>query len=591
MMPAMARVATTSLFGACLLSAALAAPASARAAHADFVFRNGAVYTVTTEKPWAEAVAVSKGTIVYVGSDKDVQSLIGSKTQVIDLQKGMLLPGFVDSHVHISGSAAFFDASLTLRGATPDEVLAAVRKYVDEHPEENMIRGRGFIVESFLPDGPNKQMLDKIVPDRPAVIRSIDGHFMWVNSKALELAGITRDTPEPQPGKSWFQRDPATGEPNGYVIEDKAMMMILKALEAKGFAFETPERLAGGLKRGLPALASMGITTVFDAGSREQDFYPVLHRMEKKGELPVRVFGSYRIRPGDEEAADHVAGFLKLKRDYHSDLLAARMMKVFLDGSDNNHTAFMLDAYVDDPTTHGEPLWSKETFNSLLTRADAAGIDLHIHAVGDATIRMALDGFALAAGTNGSRDRRNALTHVNFTHPDDIVRFRQLGVIWNSTLAWKMMSPRNITIEKAMGEKRFAERIHRVQTPIDMGVIMNFSSDAGSGLPGAWDKPLDHIEIGHTRQALGDPTFRVQPDINERGKIADLIRGYTINGAYMLRMEDKIGSISVGKRADLVVLGKNLFEVSPYEIHTVPIRLTMMDGKVTHRAEAAAAAK
>ena len=358
------------------------------------------------------------------------------------------------------------------------------------------------------------------------------------------------------------------------------MRMVTDALAKKSFVFEPPERYFEGLRKGLPLLAAAGITSVFDAGAPEDVAYPALRRIEQQGELSVRVFGSLFWRASDPDPIKH---FLALRREYHSDTLAAQMIKVALDGSDNNHTAYMLDPYADDPSTVGVPLWTKDQFNDMARRADLAGIDLHVHVVGDAAIRMALDAFALAAEQDGSRDRRNTLAHVNFAHPSDIRRFRQLGVIWSSTPSWSMMTPRNITILKAMGEPRFSERVHRFQTPVDQGVIMNIGSDFSTLQPGAVYKPLDHIEIGHTRQALGDPKFAMMPEAYERAKVADLIRAYTINGAYMLRMDDKIGSISVGKRADLVVLGKNLFDVSPYEIHNIPVRLTMMDGKVTYR--------
>jgi predicted amidohydrolase YtcJ len=563
---------------------------AASAQPADFVFRNGAVYTVTNEKPWAEAVAVAGGRIVYVGTNSEVVAYIGKNTQVIDLAKGMLLPGFVDAHAHLSGLAGLFDVPLTLRGKQAPDVLAVVRKYVAEHPDERLIRGSGFIVEDFLPDGPNKRMLDTMIPDRPAVMRSIDGHYMWVNSRTLQLAGINANTPDPEPGVSWFQRFPNSREPTGFVIEGKAIAMVIEALQKQGFPFESRERLLKGLTKGLPIVAAAGITTVFDAGAprNESDFYSTLQELESRHELPVRVFGAHILSKGYEPDRDPIQDFNALRRQYHSDTLAAQMIKVVLDGSDNDHTAYMLEPYADNPQTRGQPLWPLAAFNDLVQRADVAGIDLHIHVVGDAAIRMALDAFAHAAEQDGSRDRRNTLAHVNFIHPDDIPRFRQLGVIWNSTPAWNMMSPRNITILHAMGEPRFSERVHRVQAAVEQGVIMDFGSDLESVHPGSIYRPLDQMEIGRTRQALGNPEFPVMPEVSQRMTIAELIRCYTINGAYMLRMEDQIGSISVGKRADLVVLEKNLFDVSPYAIHADPIRLTMMNGTVTYRAEDAA---
>jgi predicted amidohydrolase YtcJ len=555
------------------------------AAPADFVFRNGAVYTVTTEQPWAEAVAVTGDRIVFVGNDRDVRAYIGKSTRVIDLAHGMLLPGFVDSHAHISSLATVFDPALTLRGQPPEVVLAALREYVASHPDEKMVRGGDWILESFLPAGPNKKMLDPILPDRPAVLMSIDGHHMWVNSKALELAGINKDTPDPEPGVSWFERIAGTGEPTGFVIEGKAIAVVLNALAAKGYPYETRERLAGGFEKGLPILAAAGITTVFDAATRDEgEFYKLLHDMERSGRLPVRVFGAHALLSGFQANRDPVDEFLALRRTYHSDLLSVRMIKAFLDGSENNYTGYMLEPYADRPDTRGEPLWRQQDLNQLLQKADAAGVDLHMHVVGDAAARMALDAIAFAEATNGPRDRRHTIAHTIFVHPDDIARFRRLGAIWQTTPAWAQMTPRNIVVLRAMGEERFAGRIYRMRAAIDQGVIVTFGSDLDTVNPGSIYKPLDQMEIARTRQALGKPDFAVMPEETQRVDVADLIRCYTINGAYMLRMENKIGSIRAGKQADLVVLAKNLFDISPYEIHQTPIVLTMMAGKITYHA-------
>jgi predicted amidohydrolase YtcJ len=562
-------------------------PLAASAAEpADYVFRNGAVYTVDAEKPWAQAVAVSHGEIVYVGSDDAVKPYVGGKTQVVDLHQGMLLPGFIDSHTHLHGATALLDVPMTLRGRPPEEVLASVRKYVAEHPGKKMITGRGFIVETFLPNGPDKRMLDPIIPDVPAVMSSVDSHFMWVNSKTLELAGIIADTPDPEPGVSWFQRYPGSREPTGYVIEGAAMHMIVDALEKKGFQFESRERYYEGLSLGLPMLAAAGITSLYDAGGDVQMLYPALRDLESKGKMPVRVFGSV-FWGSKSPSGDTIKDFAAARQEYHSDTLRFAMIKVAIDGSDNNHTAFMLDPYADAPDLLGTPIYTQAQFDDIMRKVEAAKFDLHVHVVGDGAIREALNSIEMIEKEAGPRDRRIALAHVNIIHPDDIARFRDLGVIWNSTPSWSMMTPRNITIGKAMGEPRFSERFHRFQTPASEGVIMNIGSDFATLQPGAVYKPLDHLEIGHTRQALGDPNFEMMPEAKERGSLTELIRAYTINGAYMLRMEDKIGSIRVGKRADLVALGKNLFEVSPYAIHTVPVRMTMVDGKVTYQADAA----
>lgn len=334
---------------------------------------------------------------------------------------------------------------------------------------------------------------------------------------------------------------------------------------------------------GLPMLSAAGITTVFDAGmANEALAYDVLHNLEKHGQLPVRVFGSHYAgrEVGAEE--DPVNAFLALRAKYHSDLLSSRMIKIGVDASENNYTAYMLEPYADRKDVHVEPLIAENDLNDLVRRADAAGIDVHMHVVGDKGARIALDAIELAEKANGSRTRRHTLTHVILIHPDDVARFRKLGAVWQTTPSWTAMTPRNIVVERAVGKERFAERIYPLKDAVDHGVIMNFSSDFNSLSPGYTYKPLDQMQIGHTRQPLDKPDFRVMPRESQRLGVADLIRGYTINGAYMLRMESKIGSISVGKRADMVVLDSNLFDLPVYDLHKAKVMMTFMNGKVTY---------
>lgn len=558
------------------------------AAPADFVFRNGAVYTVENERPWAEAIAVSAGRITYVGTNEGVADRMGRKTRVIDLAGGMLLPGFIDSHGHIGSSETLFDASLTLRGRPPEEVIAAFRRYVEANPEPRMILGGGWIYEAFPREGPTRQMIDPFTPDRPVVLKAIDGHHLWVNSKALEIAGITASTPDPLPGKSWFQRDPNTGEPTGFLVEHAAMEVLKQGLIARGYLFETPERLQRGLDTGVPMLAAAGITTLFDAGMKDPaTTFDLLQRMEQQGKLAVRILGSYVYRPDlhpGETPQDAVDGLRALQRRYHSEYLGAQMIKTYLDGTETNHTAYMIEPFTDRPDSHGEPLIDQPHLDALLKTVDAAGIDMHIHVVGDGGARSALDAIERAERVNPPRDRRHTLAHTILVDPSDIPRFRELHVVWQSTPAWAVMNDRNRTVERIIGEQRFSW-IYPFQAAVDAGVMVASGSDFTALNPGIIYRPLDHIEIGHNRQPLDRPNDPFMPRPDQRLNLVELIRSYTINGAYMLRRENEIGSIRVGKRADLVFLQKNLFTVPRHEIHATPVMLTMMDGKVTYIAE------
>lgn len=554
---------------------------------ADVVFRNGAVYTVDPETPWADAVAVRGDRIVYVGTGDGLKPFIGPKTRVVDIGKGMLLPGFVDSHTHLSSTETIDDVALTLRERPASEVVERFRQYVAEHPNQKLILGSGWIYEAFPKTGPTKEMIDPFTPDVPVVLKAIDGHHMWVNSKALEIAGIDKNFPDPLPGRSWYQRDPATHEPTGFVVEGRAMLDLQKLLIAKGYAFDTRERIENGLNKGLPLLAQSGITTIFDAGMRDPDTtFEVLHNMERAGTLGVRVFGSYVYRPDlrPDDPTDPVAAFQVMRQRYHSDKLGMGQIKTYLDGTETNHTGFMLEPFVDRPEWRGEPLVPTPLLNSLLERADAAGIDVHMHVVGDAAARQGLDAVERAIAINGPRVRRHTLAHTILVDPADFARFRQLGVIWQTTPAWAVMNDRNRQVQSIIGDQRF-NWIYPLQSVADQSVIIASGSDmTGMGVGAIW-KPLDEMEIGHNRQPMDHPNTPVMPTEEQRLNLDELIRSYTINGAYMLRREHDIGSIRVGKKADMVLLERNLFEVPRYELHNVATRMTLMDGKPRYEAK------
>jgi predicted amidohydrolase YtcJ len=545
---------------------------------ADFVFRHGAVYTVENEQPWAESVAVKADRIIFVGAETGLAHFIGPRTKVIDLAGGMMLPGFIDSHAHISAAEKVADAALTFRGQPPEVVISALKRYVEAHPDDRMVLGSGWIYEAFPTAGPTREMIDSFIPDRPAVLTAIDGHNMWVNSRALEIAGITRLTPDPLPGKSWFQRN-AQGEPTGFVVEHAAMDMLRDGLAARGYPIDTRERLSKGIEQGVPMLAAAGITTMFDAAMRDPDTtFAILHQMEQRGALSVRIYGSYVYAASGK---DPIEGFRALQQQYHSEKLGLEMIKLFLDGTETNYTAYMLEPFADRPESRGAPLIAPEVLNDLVQRIDAAGIDVHMHVVGDAAAREGLDAIEYAIEHNAPRDRRDALAHCILVDPADIPRFRKLGVIWQTTPSWAVMNSRNLTVRRLVGQRRFSA-IYPLQAVIDQGVLLASGSDLTGLSAGDIYKPLDQMEIGHNRQPIDGMDDEIMPEPSQRVNLPDLIRSYTINGAYMLRREHKLGSIKAGKQADLVILNKNLFEVARHDIHKVQVVLTMMDGKVTY---------
>ncbi len=562
-----------------LLLAAVCSPLAAEEP-ADFVFANGEVYTVNDKQPWAEAVVVDDNKIVYVGDTKTAKGYIGEDTEFVELGGKMMLPGFVDSHLHpVAGAMAAVGADLQYDSV--DEVIKAVKEYADAHPDEELVRGFGWRYALFPPTGPTKELLDEIVPDRPVFLFAIDAHGGWANSKALEMAGITKDTPDPQPGFSSYQRDPETGEATGYLVEVPAAFSVLVAIQP-----QTKERLAKSLGQLMPKFAAAGLTACYDAGivgvKPEDDGWALYFDMEKRGELSMRIVGSYYH---NNPKVDPLPLIKSYRRRFQSELVQARILKVNVDGGDAQHTGAYLFPYADKPLTSGEPIFTPKQLNDIVIRADAAGIDVHYHSFGDRAVRLGLDAIEAAIKANPERDRRHATGHTMYIHDDDVPRFAELGVLANFSANWATPDSANLGIAVTrLGGRVVYTEFMRMRSVFDAGGKVCFGSDYPAAGYYSTFKPLEAIQIAVTRKMLkGEGLAPVMPPEDEKVTLEQALTAQTLNCAYMIRMEDKIGSIETGKLADLVVLEKNLFDVDPMDIGKVGVLMTMMNGKVTHR--------
>jgi predicted amidohydrolase YtcJ len=555
---------------------------------ADVVFTNARVYTVDPHCPWASALAVRDGRIVFVGDALAAQRHVGAGTRTIDAGGRLMLPGFVESHWHFSTTA--FAAQAFVNSEDPQEVLDGLRAYVEAHPQEKSIIGMGWVQAAMPPALLNRETLDAICADRPVCLLSTDFHTMWVNTKALQAGGIDASTPPVEEGASWFEKDPLTGEPTGVVVDGAAYSLLMRRLSAAGYLPPWGELYYTSFVAWQKKLVAAGITTVFDAGfldpSGDQTWlYETLLRMERDGALKLRVVGSYAAV---EATRDPVETILDYRERYRSPLVKARTLKLFLDGTELNHTAYLLEPYADRPHDCGEPNTPVEDFNRFVLEADRHGVDVMVHCVGDAAVRGALDAIELAMEANPPRDRRHVITHAFLTHPDDIPRFRRLGVLANTQLQWGVVDTYTKAIRAFYGEKRWSN-MYKFRTFIEEGVTVSIGMDGLACQCRCQHRPVEHIESGYTRQLAGEPDAPVFPDINERLSVPQLIAAYTIHGAYQLGMEHEIGSLTPGKRADLIVLERDLFEVGKYEIGKVDVGLTMMNGEITHAQGAFAA--
>ncbi len=568
--------------GAWTLSRTQSNPAGDGAA--SVVFRGGRVYTVEAGHPWAEAVAVRDGVIIAVGGNAEIDALTGPGTTVVELDGRMVLPGFVEAHTHPT-LGAFATSGVDLQVPTLEDALAAIEAYTRANPD-GPVRGFGWRMDMFGPEGPTKADLDRVVPDRPAFFFAIDVHSLWMNSKALDVAGITRDTPDPAPGFSYFVRD-ADGEPTGWALETAASLGAVNALQPI-----TPEAMTVWLQEWTPKAAAAGITTVFDAGALpvngdQAATIELYQHLEDEGLLPFRVFACYAI--DRTPFANAVPRALDLRHRIDTDLVQVLSRKLSCDGTPEAYTALMLEPYADKPDSRGESPFTPEDLARLITEADAAELDIHIHACGDGSVRAGLDAIEAAMAANPDYDRRHTIAHLVLVDDADTARFKELGVVAQFSANWMSADPDSVDILlERFGPER-QRRIYRPRSMVDTGAVIAFGTDwPGAGYFSTY-KPLDSIQIALTRQLIGQPGAPVLDPADERLDLAQAIHASTLGGAHQLRMEDRIGSIALGKLADLIVLDHDLFAIDPHEIAGVGIEMTMMNGRFTHGAPTASA--
>lgn len=554
----------------------IAEAAAAEHPHAEIVFRNGPVYTVDSKNAWARAVAVKSKHIIYVGDDAGVKSFIGPKTRVVDLAGKMLLPGFVEAHTHPLLGAAL-TRGVDLQFDTRQEILDALRAYRDKIGNVDIVRGFGWRYNAFPATGPRKEDLDAIWPNTPVFLFGIDAHGAWVNSQALALAGVTKDTKDPVPGVSYFQRDPVTGEPTGFLAEPPVMLQVNNAIEPF-----SRDYVAGAFASWLPKASAAGITALFDAGMGivpASEGFGIYQELEQEGRLPFRVVGSLYH---NNAAIDPLPMIKALRREFKSELVKASVVKLLMDGGDNAYTGVFLAPYADRPETSGEPMLPLTTFNDIVRRADAVGIDVHVHCIGDRATRLTLDAIEASIKANPARDRRNAIAHLTLVDPADEPRFAKLGVIAQFSAQWAVADKAWQQVTRArLGNER-ADRVYRLGSMLRAGGVLAFGTDWPAANSYSTYKPLDAIEIAITRRELNMPDSPPLGSADEAISLDAALKACTMGSAWQLGLEREIGSIEVGKRADLVVLEKNLFDVAPSDIHKTRVLMTVMNGKVTH---------
>ncbi|MBQ9016078.1 MAG: amidohydrolase [Firmicutes bacterium] len=536
------------------------------------LFYGGHIYTVDAKRSWAEAVAIESNRIIYVGDLAGAASLCDESTERIDLEGKMLLPGFIDGHCHPILAAHYLCGVYLEIEYSVQDCLDAIRAYVEENPEEETYFGIGYAEWIFDETGPKKELLDEICPDKPMMILGSSAHEAWVNSKALELAGITKDTPDPIPGFHYFHRD-GSGEPTGHLVETGPQIMITDKVNF--FKADTVRRM---IELNSAGYASMGVTTTCDMGCPEfgQDFYfRTIPEMIEAGTYMQRFFGCGRM-VADKSEIELILGRLQEQKDAcDTDFFNIHFLKIINDGTLETRSAALSEPYNEDGSMV-QPLLTREEIARLGVRAAKAGLDINVHAIGDEAISGTL-AMAKAVREAGFDDCRIVNSHCDYVKDEELGLFGKYDVIANTTCVWHYGNP---DMEAVIGDRQ--NRTFRLKSMIDGGCRMGQGSDFPVDEFGR--EPLKGIEMGCTRQLFDHPELPVLKPYEEKLSVDDGIASYTINNAYQMHAEDRLGSIEEGKLADLVILEKNLFDVPLSEIHKVRVCETILDGTTVFRA-------
>lgn len=523
-------------------------------------------------RPVVSALAVADGVVVGLG-DTAVDT-VGRDAEVVDLAGGCALPGFRDGHVHPLEGGLHMAAAPLAGAATLDRLLDDVRAYAQAHPDLPWVTGGGYD-PSLAPDGcPDATWLDSAVPDRPAVLVAADYHTAWANSRALELAGVDATTPDPPRGQVVRRAD---GSPQG-TLRESAVQLVTGLLPEP-----SPEDKRAALERAARALAALGIVWVQEAALEPADLDVYLD-LAAAGRLPLGVDAALHVdvRRWRDQRAELAAARDRAAQDPTGQVRAGTV-KLFADGVVEAGTASMLDPYepVDGPACahgrHGLPNWSPEELAEVVTAYDADGFQVHVHAIGDAAVRAALDAVEAAARANGPRDRRPVVAHTQVVHPDDLPRFARLGVVANFEPLWAQ--PDRVMVD--LTEPRLGPERSRRQYPVAQILATGAHVSFGSDWPVSDAAPLAGIATAVTRQTPdGRPADGWLPE--QRVPLAAALAAYTSGTAYQAH-DDRAGRLVEGAPADLAVLGADLPRVPAREVADVPVRSTWRRGNRTTR--------
>ncbi|MFI5983663.1 amidohydrolase family protein [Streptomyces sp. NPDC051555] len=546
---------------------------------ADTVFVGGKVFTGTGPAPIEAAVAVADGRILAVADAATVRSLVDADTEVVDLAGGLLVPGFQDAHVHPAVAGVQMLGCDLSEGHSIEEYLAVVAAYAEAHPGTGWIRGGGWSMDVFPGGTPTRSMLDAVLRDRPVLLTNRDGHGAWVNTRALQLAGVDATTTDPVDGR--IERE-ADGTPAG-TLQEGAVELV-----ARHVPLATPDEAHAGLLAAQEHLFSLGVTSWQDAmiGAfpGNPDNYDVYLRAAREGSLRARVVGA--LWWDRERGLEQIPDLEERRRTGRVGRFDATSVKIMQDGIAENFTAGLLEPYLDAcgcaTGNSGLSFIDPQVLTEAVSRLDRAGFQLHFHALGDRAVREVLDALAEAREANGANDNRHHLAHLQLVHPDDVERFAELGAAANIQALWAAHEPQmdELTIpflgpERAALQYPFGD-LQRAGTRLVAGSDWSVSSP----------NPLWGIHVAVNRSVPDEapdspePFEPMPPFFPEQAlTLAQALTAYTAGSAWVNHLDEVTGTVEVGKYADLVVLDRDPFAHPPLEIADTRVLRTYIDGE------------
>jgi predicted amidohydrolase YtcJ len=572
---ALLAIATAAAFAAAA-DADVPAAVTIAAAPADLVLLHGKIHTEDAGRSVVQALAVRGNTIVAVGTDQTINALAGPNTRTIDLAGRVVLPGIIDAHTHPAQSAQDLGkCNLEDKELQPAAIKGRVAKCLKDHPgklaqwfEVVMVNASGLTLT--LTD------LDSMLPDRPLLLSDSGGHTYWANSAAMRLAHITPATPDPAGGH--IEHD-AAGEPTGTLRDNAADL----ALAVKPVA--SLEQEAARLNLAFDAMRATGITSVQDADDNDHAMQ-IYKRLYDTHRLNMRVRGSYTLKNLHETAAVLIGRATRFRDKWavDPDFLRADAVKIYADGVIEypQQTAALLEPYLDargrTTENRGPSYFVQENLNRIVTAADAAGLTVHFHAIGDRAIRSALDAVAAARRRNGALDNRDQIAHLELIDPADFPRFKQLGVIANFQLLWAERGDYmdDVTIPYiGAGRSRY---LYPARSLRDAGATIAGGSDWSVSSFDAFSA----MEHAITRsEGRGKPALLPEQSLT----LQDVVDAYTINAAFALRQDRTTGSIEAGKRGDFIVLDRDIFSIDAFDLHATQVTATYLDGREVYAAQ------